>query len=255
MKLVSFIIPVFNESRRIEHLFFELNKFMQMEHLFNKEVIIVNDGSTDNTYEQILDLSNKYSFQIKLINYKKNLGKGHAVKKGIEVSSGDIIGFLDADLATPLSEFELIFKYFNQANVYVIGSRVKSISHKSDYSILRKIASRVFHHIAISVLEYKVEDTQAGFKFFSSNLKEKLLQKLSQNGFAFDIEMTLIAQKSKFDIITHSITNWNNGAHSKVSILKDSYKMLVSVYKIFLKKKDKEYDIKPIEKNSLDNAA
>ena len=145
---ISIIIPVYNEEKTILHVLNEINNLRFSK--FEKEVIIVDDGSTDST-KAILE-KNKNVFD-KHISFDLNKGKGAAVKAGLEISSGDYIVFHDADLeyeSKDLLKFEDLFIKFNADGI--IGSRFNYDKYTRSHSILNKIANLILTFFLILYL-------------------------------------------------------------------------------------------------------
>src|SRR5210317_1807197 len=109
---LSIIIPVFNEEQYINKLFIDIKKYFNKEDI---EVIVVNDGSNDNSYKLLENLkSNSYKFKYKLINLSNNFGKGYAVKQGAKESSGKYILLQDADLELDLRDSKEIYEIISK---------------------------------------------------------------------------------------------------------------------------------------------
>jgi len=231
---IVILVPLYNEVHRVHHLIDELNTFLNNGHEFNLNFLLVDDGSTDDTFRlaDSLILNNQH---IKAIGYPHNLGKGHAIRYGFSSLDEDVdyAGFMDADIATPLYHIDGVIKLVKECRIdFIIGNRR---SRKLVYDHwLRQIASDLFHQIAISPLHNDYIDTQAGFKFYSRNFFHKIIQTSRVNYFSFDIEHLYLAEKFQFSIYEYFIPDWKNGAHSKVNLVCDGFKMLWSVLRLRL---------------------
>ena len=186
-KNLSIVIPVYNEEKRIGKTLFELKNFCDEKEL-NVEVIVVDDGSTDMT-SWILD---RFKSFIKVITAWPNKGKGYAVRSGMLAASGKFVLFMDADLATPLSEIEKILKLGGKYDV-VIGEREKS--GKVKRTIFRSIIGKIFHLISNLLVPMSLRDTQCGFKLFTNSAAKILFGRAKIDRMAFDVEILHLAQK------------------------------------------------------------
>ena len=233
---LTIVIPAFNESKRIPRALNDIDSYINK---FSKpnlfQIIIVDDGSTDNTKGIVSDwiskdCKNKSCFQI--VSYFPNKGKGYAVNQGFLHAAGSLVLYTDADGAAPIEELEKLQKIINEGYDIVIGSRVlKNNTSKVSMSFTRKLSGRVFHSF-LSMLDLAdVKDTQCGFKLFKSALSKKLAQDQKCFGFSFDIEYLFLAKKLGYTIKEIPI-NWHHVEGSKVNIFRDSIKMLIEVIKI-----------------------
>ena len=193
---LSVIIPTFNEENNASTMLENLTRKLNEINL-KYEIILVNDGSKDNTLYVLKQLKNSYS-NIKIISYDENKGKGYAVRSGILESEGEIVMYIDGDLdISP----DIIPEYIEQLKNYdiVIGSKRVSNANVKD-SISRKILSKAFSIIVKIGMNLKIKDTQVGLKIGDGKQMRKIFKILSINGFAFDVELLTIATLLKLKI-------------------------------------------------------
>ena len=135
--LVSIIVPLFNEEKTILSV---LNKLSEVKKKFNDiQIIVINDGSTDNSVKILEDNKNLYD---DIINNSTNRGKGNAVKKGIELAKGDYITFQDADLEYDPNDFFKFFKLIeNFSPDLIIGSRLNYSDYTRSHNIFNKFGN------------------------------------------------------------------------------------------------------------------
>ena len=231
MKL-SIVIPCYNESKDIEK-----NAEIVKEYLSNLkvdyEIILVDDGSKDNTKEVIESIPG-----VKALSYDDNRGKGGAVKYGIENATGNYVIFMDADLSTKLDAIEKLIPLLPQYDM-VIGSR-----HAKDSVIKKKQpALRVFigwccRRLVNMKFHFKYKDTQCGFKAMRTDIAKKIIAKQVVNNFAFDVEYIYIAKLNNLSIYEMGVT-WEDDRGSTVSPLKSSIKFFKDMS--FIKKHKKTY--------------
>ena len=228
---LSIIIPIYNEEIDLKKNIKEVCNFFSSKFFF--EVIVVNDGSTDNSLEILdaLDIPN-----LKIINNDSNLGKGAAIKKGILTSLGEIILITDADLSTPIRYFDDLYSKYQQGYDIVIGSRSTTDSKiLIKQNLLRILAGKIFNFITCLILNLKFNDTQCGFKLFEQQKIKKIMRMCTINRFAFDVEILFLAKKLGYRIYEKGVL-WSNNRNSSVSILSDSLNMFLDVIKIRFRK-------------------
>ena len=231
MKL-SIVVPCYNESKDIAKNSEIIKNYLQSINQ-DYELILVNDGSKDNTKEVIEAIPG-----VKALSYEPNRGKGGAVKYGIENATGDYVLFMDADLSTDL---EAIDKFIKLAPNYdmVIGSR-----HAKDSVIKKKQpALRVFigwccRKLVNMKFHFKYKDTQCGFKAMRTDIAKKIVSKQVVNNFAFDVEYLYIAKFNNLSIYEMGVI-WADDRGSTVSPLKSSIKFFRDLS--FIKKHKKTY--------------
>lgn len=231
MKL-SIVVPCYNESKDIAKNSEIIKNYLESIKQ-DYELILVNDGSKDNTKEVIEAIPG-----VKALSYEPNRGKGGAVKYGIENATGDYVLFMDADLSTGL---EAIDKFIKLAPNYdmVIGSR-----HAKDSVIKKKQpALRVFigwccRKLVNMKFHFKYKDTQCGFKAMRTDIAKKIVSKQVVNNFAFDVEYLYIANLNNLSIYEMGVI-WADDRGSTVSPLKSSIKFFKDLS--FIKKHKKTY--------------
>jgi len=185
--IISIIIPVFNEERTIKDILIKINKINNL----NKEIIIIDDCSTDLTHEIISnECNNLYS---KIIYLDKNYGKGYALRKGFEIATGEIIIIQDADLEyNPNDYYKLLDPIINDNSEVVYGSRVMPggirVRPNSIDTYLRVLANNLLTFLSNLFNNQKLTDAHTCYKVFKRNLLEKIV--LKENRFSFCPEFT-----------------------------------------------------------------
>jgi len=228
---ISIIVPIYNENLIIKK---NLNKIYNcFKNKFEFEIIIVNDGSTDNSLNEIKKTNIK---NVKIINNSKNMGKGFSIINGIKNSKGNLILLTDADLSTPIEEFFKLLEHFNKGNDFVIGSRSHYDSEiKMKQSFLRIIFGRIFNLLVRFILDLKYSDTQCGFKLFAGNEIRNIVNKCKVTGFCIDVEILYLAKILNINVFETGII-WTNDARSSVKLFSDSFNMFIDLLKIRLRK-------------------
>lgn len=235
----SLIIPVYNEEEILEEVCMQLNEFMSKNY-DDYEIIFANDGSLDATLSIIKQLKQKYP-NVRYVSYEKNRGKGCAVKTGMLASTGEYAIFTDCDLAYGIE----IIKTFSDTLIktgadVVIGSRKKAKDGYAGYSFARAMMSKMYLKLLSLLTGFSQSDSQSGIKGFEGGAAKELFSKCETDGFAFDIEILIMAEKSGMIIEEVPVKILNNRERdSKISPLKDAFKMLKDVKRI--KKRVKNY--------------
>jgi len=197
---ISVLIPAFNEEERIIITINETIKVLNS--LGNDyEVIIVDDGSKDDTYEVVSKNLSKFNGRIKIERYGKNIGKGYAIKHGFNFVTGDYVLFLDADMDIHPDQINIFLDLMikNDADI-VIGSK----RHKNsvvDYPLSRKIYSNMYYFLIKILFGLPVKDTQTGFKLFRYSSLKSSLKKVVIKKYAFDLELLVVSKIQKRKII------------------------------------------------------
>lgn len=232
---ISIIIPCYNEEKRIKKTLEKIWEYFKSKEI-DFEIIVVDDGSRDKTVE-IVEKWKEGKENIKLIKHPKNKGKGAAVKTGVMNAEGNLILFTDADLSTPIEEYEKLKKFIDSGYDISIGSRgLKESKILVPQPFFRRMIGRIFPFLVRLIVIRKFKDTQCGFKLFKKEVAKEIFKNLKTTGFAFDVEILYNSVKKRYKIKEVPVT-WMNSPYSTVKIFRDSFKMFISLLKIrFLKK-------------------
>ena len=222
---LSIVIPIFNEERRLQKSLRKIIKFIKNKKV---EVIFINDGSTDLSLKTLEEFK-KNNKKIKIINLKKNIGKGGAIRRGIKKAKYQWILTIDIDLSVPITEILSWLKnnYINNKNYIYFGSRSNKKS-KVRSKIYRDIFGKILSILINLLLDIKITDTQCGFKLYKNKIAKKLFSKITRTGYEHDIELTLLARNHNITIKELPVT-WTHKTGSKVNLLVDSIKVLWSI--------------------------
>lgn len=233
---ISIVIPAYNEfenikAGKLKDVFDYLEK-----QKFAWEVLVVDDGSTDDT----LNLAQKFASNhknFKVLN-EPHRGKGGTVIAGMLAAQGDIVLFTDMDQATPINEFEKFLLEFKNGADIVIGSR----SGRKGAPLSRKLMAFGFSVLRNIVLRLPYKDTQCGFKAFTKNSTKEIFsrmkiytEKISSQGASvnagFDLEVLYIARKLSLKVKEVSV-NWEHHETKRVNPIKDSIRGLRDLFKV-----------------------
>lgn len=232
---ISVVVPCYNEGEKIYKNMNELLTYLSKLDIERYEVVAVNDGSKDNTLEELNRVQSENDF-FTVISNDRNQGKGFAVKTGVFAASYDLVCFLDADLSTRIEEIEVFLDLFENemsSKDGLIGSRSKSDSNiEVPQPYYRRVLGKGFAIIRNGVLPLgQYQDTQCGFKMFTKDTARSLFDKQSMKGFSFDTEILYIAYLKGYSIEEVPIT-WRNDDSSTVNPIKDSFKMFRDLFLI-----------------------
>lgn len=213
---ISVVIPLFNEAKRIGATLKRIEEYQKDFNLI-KEIILINDGSSDNTLGKINEFRN-FSIPVKLFKNNINMGKGYSVKRGVNESSGEAVLFMDADNSVDIGHLNSFVQYLGDFDI-VIGSieiSGSNILKDENHPIRRKLGHISKKLISITAL-YGIADSQRGFKLFSKRSAQIVFSKQRINRWGFDIEILLIAQKHNFKIKELPVI-WNNPKSTSVEL-------------------------------------
>ena len=230
---LSIIIPLYNEEKRLKKTLPELSKFLKKNSKDNIEIIFVSDGSNDNTNKIIKEYINKkpIKFKIKLLKYKKNIGKGHAVKKGILIAKNKWILICDTDFSVHPSQFKIWYKNkFIKSNTEAYYGSREHQNSKIKASLLRVILGFFFKKLINVLFKIELGDTQCGFKVFNKKYSKEIFKMIKSYRFAFDVELTILLNKKNIKIVELPL-KWTHKSGSKLSIIKD---MPIMIYDLLL---------------------
>lgn len=217
MRDLSIIIPAFNEAERIGETLRSIAEFLDERDL-DDEVIVVDDGSADQTIDVVRGYSALFR-RLVILESPRNVGKGHAVRKGMLTGTGQQRLFLDADNSTHVREFDRLMAAAEREPIQpavVIGSvavegSVVSVGQPGIRAQLGRLGNRIIQRLVLP----GIEDTQRGFKVFTGEASDAVFRRCSSNGWAFDVEALALAQGLGYHILEVPVT-WEHRDDSRV---------------------------------------
>ena len=225
---LSIIIPAYNESKRIERTLLEITNYLDSCN-FKSEIIVSDDGSTDDTSAIVTQLI-EINSMIRLLKLEHK-GKGWAVRNGLTNATGTYRFICDADLSMPIEHIERFLPPKGGFSDITIGSREAPNARRIGEPTIRHIMGRIYNNIIRVVFRNSISDTQCGFKCFKWEKVEPIFRNQSINGFAFDMEVLFLAQKSGLTISEIGI-DWHYNHLSKVRPIIDPLLMTWDLFKI-----------------------
>lgn len=237
---LSIVIPAFNEVENFKQgVLDELDTYIK-EKEYQTEVIVVDDGSSDET-ANLVERWIKKKPNWKLIRMSHR-GKAPAVKTGVLAANGKFILFTDFDQATPISEIVKLMPFMEKGYAIAIGSREIKGSKREQEPFYRHIMGRVWNTLVQAIAIRGIRDTQCGFKLFKGDVAKELFESLRvySNGEekeaytgAFDVELLYLAQKKGLQIAEVPV-HWKHISTTRVSPIRDSFRMFFDLVKIRL---------------------
>ena len=221
---LSIVIPAYNESARIEATLERVMSCVEMQG-WDAEVLVVDDGSSDDTGEIIQRWMARFP-RLHLVKNPGNRGKGFSVRNGLLQAAGDVVMFTDADLSAPMEEADRLLEAIKGGADVAIGSRWMDRTRQTIHQPLyRQFFGRCFNAITRGVMGLPFKDTQCGFKAFRREVAQVIFRLQRIERWGFDPEILFIARKLKYTIMEVPVT-WGHDERSRMSYLKDGMKML-----------------------------
>ncbi len=228
---LSIVIPAHNEEQRIGTTLSKIYNYLKTK-TYDYEIIIVDDGSDDNTTQEAQQSELFKERVLTVIKNPKNMGKGFSVKRGLLSSKGDYILFTDADLSTPIEELDKLFNYMKNGYDIVIGSRsVEDSNVRVRQPWYRERMGKIFNFFVKLLLVGEFNDTQCGFKLLKGDIARQIAGLLKIDGFCFDVEIIYLAKINGYRAKETGVA-WENSPQSKVKVITSSLSMFLDLLKI-----------------------
>lgn len=194
---LSVIIPAYNEGKKIHS---DLNNIIKSLNKVTRyfELIFVNDGSKDNTLQEVSKIRDK---RLKIKSYKANKGKGYALKYGFGFAKGKYVSFMDADLDINPASLKNFFKYMEFYNADIIIGSKRHPQSRVYYPLLRRVLSRTYQLMNFFLFRLNVTDTQSGLKLLKYECAKDLMEKVTVKKYAFDLELLVNAKRRGYKVI------------------------------------------------------
>lgn len=237
---LSIVIPVYNEETRIGHSLKKILSYLERKG-YSYELIVVDDGSKDETFKVISRVAERDG-HIRVLRNKNNYGKGYAVRKGMLNAKGSYILFTDADLSTPIAELDEFLQATENECDVVIGSRKASGAQiEVHQSWLREFVGKGFTWLANIVVTKNISDATCGFKCFKKVVARTIFSKQKLYDWSFDAEILFLAQKYGYQVKQMPV-RWRNDPQTKFSMLRDILPCLWGLAKIKIAEWRGKYD-------------
>lgn len=236
---LSVVIPCFNETKRLGKMLDEATEFLELNYPHKYEILIIDDGSSDNTDSYSIRKANQLKLlphTLKVIKLSKNRGKGGAVTHGLINSNGKLSLFADADGATKFSDVSRLIEFFQSKELssdepgVAIGSRAHMVTSDAvvKRSFIRNFLMYGLHTLVFIFGIRQIKDTQCGFKMFNQSAIQKIFPNMHNEKWIFDVEILLLANLQKIKIKEIPV-NWKEIDGSKIDLAKDSIGMAIDL--------------------------
>jgi glycosyltransferase involved in cell wall biosynthesis len=227
----SIIVPAYNEAERIGASLERMLAFIT-ESKWSAEIIVVNDGSRDNTAAVVNECTRRHPI-VRLIENQENRGKGYTVRNGMMNASGQVVLFTDADLSSPIEEAVKLFSVIESGEADVaIGSRyLQSQLQTRKQPMHRRMMGRAFNLALRAILGLSYVDTQCGFKAFSRKAANAIFANMKIEGWGFDPEILFLAKRYGLRVREVPVS-WAHDHRSKINPIRDGASMFAELLRI-----------------------
>lgn len=230
MPKYSIIIPAYNEGARLGATLDRVLSYVS-ERGWDAEVLVVNDGSSDNTADLVGQRA-KMNAVLRLIENPGNRGKGYSVRNGMLKANGDILLFTDADLSAPIEQADKLFAEVESGADVAVGSRwLQPDLQAHRQSLPRQFYGRTFNLVLRILLGLKFKDTQCGFKAFRRAAAQKLFPLQTIDGWGFDAELLYVGDRMGMKVQEIPVV-WSDAEGTRIHPLRDGLKMITEVLSI-----------------------
>lgn len=232
----SVVIPAFNEADRLPQTLEKIDRFfLESDDLGPAEIVVVDDGSTDETSDVATAFRASGHAVVNLFRHPHNMGKGAAIRTGFGHSRGQWVLLTDADLAAPIAGLHRLIPASGHSNV-VIGSRALDRSLLfNPQPLYRDLMGRTFNLLVRALLLPGIYDTQCGFKLFPGPTARALAKTQKTDGFAYDVELLAVSRSWGLKIVEVAVP-WGHVAASRVLPGRHSAQMFRDLLKIALRR-------------------
>ena len=219
MNSLSIVIPAYNEAKRLPATLDRVLEWRETPPLDVREIVVVDDGSSDHTAAIVERYAANHPV-VRLLRNPGNRGKGYAVRHGMLEARGEWILYTDADLSSPIDEFQKLYEAACAADASVaIGSRAIDRSLVAVHQpLLREWSGRFYNLVMRVVAGLPFADTQCGFKLYRADAAQEIFSRQKLDGFSFDVEDLYIAKKLRYQVVEVPV-RWANVEGTKVSML------------------------------------
>ena len=215
MKL-TLLIPTYNEEEIIKSTLIQVLNYLSKQK-YSWEVLVVDDGSTDNTPKIVEGFRKK---GVRLETLSENKGKGAALKVGVKSAGGEYIIFSDADLSVPIENIERFLHELDKQDVVIGSRRASGAIIEVHQPWLRENMGRVFTYISKIITNTKISDFTCGFKGFAAVVAKDIFERSQVERWSYDAEILYLASKLGYSIKELPVT-WKNRKDSRVALAKD----------------------------------
>ena len=224
------MIPAYNEGARLGPTLDRVLDFLRQQN-WDAEVIVVDDGSRDNTADLVRQYAER-SGNVRLVQNPGNHGKGYSVRNGVLHAQGSLVLFTDADLSSPIEEAPKLLQALQDGADVAIGSRwLRTELQTQRQSVARQVMGRAFNVLLRILLRLPFKDTQCGFKAFRRSAAKALFPLQKIEGWGFDPEILFLACKLNLKVAEVPVV-WAHDEGTRINPLADGSKMVMEMMRI-----------------------
>lgn len=238
---LSIIVPAHNEEKRLPNTLEQVFRFLEKQP-FTSEVVVVENGSDDHTYELAQEFARAHENLLAIKNDRR--GKGLAIQRGVQQATGEYIFLCDADLSMPIEEISKFLPPQLKNVDVAIASREAPGAVRYNEPYYRHFTGRVFNTLIRLLVLPTLQDTQCGFKCIRADVARDIFPYQTLSGWAFDVELLYIARHRGYHVVEIPI-HWHFNADSKISVFRDSLRMFLDLLLIRRNAHRGLYDRKP----------
>ena len=216
---LSVAITAFNEAERLPPSLERALPYLDAQG-YRYEVVVNDDGSTDDTVAVVRGFMERFPGRIRLIQSAVNQGKGAGVRRAVLASRGAYVLFSDADFSTPIEELPRLLAALQQGYDVAIGSRIQPDgTDMRAYSqpLYRRLFGKLFHRLADPLIVRGIRDTQSGFKAFRGPVAQELFRDTHLTSIIFDVEVLFLAQRRGYRVVEVPV-RWTNAGGSRMRV-------------------------------------
>ena len=230
--MISIIIPAYNEEQRIGDTLAKYAEYFNLHYPKSHEIIVVLNGCVDDTLS-VVKSSIKLYPSIKYLDITNPIGKGGAIKKGLNIASGELVGYTDADASTRPEILHRLFAVLELTPSLdcIVGSREITGAVVANKSLKRKIMSRAFNGLVNLYFNTGLRDTQCGAKVIRSSFIPQIMPNLLLSDMSFDVNFIVDVQRVGGKVLEMPI-EWEDDANSTVRPVKTSLLMFMSITRL-----------------------
>ena len=229
---LSIVVPAYNEEERLGPMLDLYAPYFIGKYGSRVEFVIIVNGSHDRT-EEIANGYAKKLGQIRVVVEPRAIGKGGAIMMGFSHVRGRLIGFVDADGATPPDAMDDLFEHIGNAGMVIASRWMKGAEVSPRQPMKRRVASRIFNFLVRTLFAVKITDTQCGAKVLTREVLEKVLPHLGLTRWAFDVDLVFQVKRMGFTI-TERPTRWHDVSGSRLKVTAASLEMLIAIVRLRL---------------------
>lgn len=231
MKL-SIVVPAYNEEARIGKMLGAYLPYFAERYGTDFEIVVAVNGSRDRTADVVRGLQVRHP-QLRVLEEPRPIGKGGAIMAGGALATGDFIGFVDADGATPPAAFDDLLKNVGDAGLIIASRRLPGAVVRPRQPWQRRFASRVFNFLVRTLFKLPITDTQCGAKLMTAAAWRAIVPHIGLTKWAFDVDMLFKTRRAHY-AIREIPTTWSDVGGSKLRVGRVSFQMLLAIVRLRL---------------------